>query len=82
MHCKACDKPMSSKEMRWYEDRGEHEDLCSFCLAIALPHTAYVVGEQVQLELDFGDEHDNSSTSDTSVQQEVGVVISNSVDGE
>lgn len=82
-HCKACDKVMSSKEMRWYEDIKEHEDLCSFCLAIALPHTRYVAGEPVQLELDFGDDDEYSISNDVpKVQQESGVVISNSVDGE
>lgn len=78
-HCKACDKILSSKEMRWYEDIKEHENLCSYCLSIALPHTVFTTGEPVQLEFDFGDDDYEQPTQ---VQQELGSVTGNIADSE
>lgn len=34
MRCKACDKVMEDTEIIYYEDIGEHEELCSGCLKL------------------------------------------------
>ena len=32
--CKACDNVLDEKEIIWYEDTGEHEDMCNNCKQI------------------------------------------------
>lgn len=34
MRCKACDSVMDEKDIRWYEEEQEHEELCACCLKI------------------------------------------------
>lgn len=67
MRCKACDKPLTVAESRWDEEKMKHEDMCTYCLAVALPYQHHKTHDDIiadgeseglpyeQLELDLGD---------------------------